>query len=314
MELAIVILNWNAVADTVRCIRDISSWKHLQPPVWVVDNASTDGSLKVISQEFPEVHLIRNSTNLGFAGGNNRGILGALSMGDMPILLLSSDIWIDEDNVIGLLNTLKANEQIGCVGPLLYDAVHRDKLLAAGRKDPALHRRWAIDRLPTGTSVPIIVECLPGAVVIVREKVFRQVGLLDMDFFYGNSVADLCLRARQHGFLSALDIRARAFHELRRRSEFRDTLYTYYLIRNRFLLVRKFHQKWKLPLFGVWTLFSLTQAMKARLNGQPSKARAIRLGLHDGLRGPFGRQNKRVLSIVSGATGRFDGPVELSRL
>lgn len=311
MELAIIILNWNAAADTVRCVRNIASWKRLQPTILVVDNGSTDDSPEVISRECPEVHLIRNSTNLGFAGGNNRGIVEALSLfegGDVPILLLNNDAWIEEIDVIRLLETLRANEQIGLIGPLLFDAEQKDRLLAAGSKNPACHHHSHNYALPTGGPV-YIVECVPGTVVLGRAEVFRTIGLLDEDYFFGSEVADLCLRARRHGYLSAVDTRARAFHDLGRSSKLRDTLHAYYIIRNRFLLIRKFHQKWKVLLYGFWTLYSLALSIKAQLNGKLSTARAVRLGLLDGLRGRFGGQNERVLAIASGAVGRS----ELSR-
>ena len=313
MQLAVVILNWNAVTDTVRCVRSVLSWERLRSPVWVVDNASTDGSLKVIARQFPEARLIRNSTNLGFAGGNNRGILGALSVADAPILLLSNHARIEEDDVIRLLETLKVREQIGLIGPLLFDAFEKDRLLAAGRRNPALYHRWDIAKMPTGEPVQVF-ECLPGSVVLVRDKVFRQVGLLDVDYFYGNTVADLCLRARQHGYLSAVDARARALYEPRRSSEFRDALYTYYIVRNRFLLIRKFYRRWGPLLYSFWALRCTAQSVTARLNGSRSTAQAIWLGLHDGLRGRSGDQNKRVMDTFFSVGGRSGGWTELPRL
>jgi len=313
MDLAIIILNWNAIEDTIRCICAITCWERLRPEIWVVDNASTDGSLQAISRGFPWVHLIRNSTNLGFGGGNNRGILGALSIADVPVLLLNNDACIEEADVVRLLETLQANESIGFVGPLLFDAEQKDRLLAAGGKNPARHHRTHIERLPSGGPVHF-VECVPGTVILIRDKVFREVGLLDVDYFYSSEVADLCLRARQHGYLSAIDTRARAFHALGRSSRFRDTLYAYYIVRNRFLLVRKFDQKRKLLFFGIWTLYSLALAMKELLSGRLPSARAIRLGLVDGVRGRFGGQNKRVLAIASGAGGRFASQTEHFRL
>ena len=171
MDLAIIILNWNAVEDTARCIHAISSWKRLRPEIWVVDNASTDCSLQAISRGFPGVHLIRNSTNLGFGGGNNRGILGALSIADVPVLLLNNDAWIEEADAIRLLETLQADERLGFVGPLLFDAKQRDRLLAAGGKNPARHHRTHIERLPSGGPIHI-VECVPGTVILIRDKVF----------------------------------------------------------------------------------------------------------------------------------------------
>ncbi len=313
MNLAIIILNWNAVEDTARCIHAISSWKRLRPEIWVVDNASTDSSLQAISRGFPGAHLIRNSTNLGFGGGNNRGILGALSIADVPVLLLNNDARIEEADAIRLLETLQADERLGFVGPLLFDAEQKDRLLAAGGKNPARHHRTHIERLPSGGPIHI-VECVPGTVILIRDKVFREVGLLDVDYFYSSEVADLCLRARQHGFLSAIDTRARAFHALGRSSRFRDTLYAYYIVRNRFLLVRKFDQKRKLLFYTIWTLYSLALAVKELLSGRLPAARAIRLGLIDGMRGRFGGQNKRVLAIASGAGGRFASQTEHFRL
>jgi GT2 family glycosyltransferase len=231
----------------------------------------------------------------------------------MPVLLLNNDACIAEADVARLLETLQANEHIGFVGPLLFDAEQRDRLLAAGGKNPARHHRTHIERLSSGGPIHI-VECVPGTVILIRDKVFREVGLLDVDYFYSSEVADLCLRARQHGYLSAIDTRARAFHALDRSSRFRDTLYAYYIVRNRFLLVRKFDQRRKLLFFGIWTLYSLALAVKELLSGSLPAARAIRLGLIDGMRGRFGGQNKRVLAITSGAGGRFASQTEHFRL
>jgi GT2 family glycosyltransferase len=313
MELAIIILNWNAADDTIRCVRRITPWQRLRPTIWVVDNASTDNSVHTIERECPEVHLIRNSANLGFAGGNNRGITQALSSATegTPILLLNNDAWIEETDVITLLETLRGNEQIGIIGPLLFDAERRERLLAAGSKDPALHHHSHNYRLPVGGPVHI-VECVPGTVIVGRAKVFHRVGLLDEDYFFGSEVADLCLRARQHGYLSAIDTRAKAFHDLGRSSVLRETLHAYYIVRNRFLLIRRFHQKWRVLFYGFWTLYSVALSAKVQLSGKRSTVRAIRLGLLDGLQGRFGGQNERVLAAVSGTVGQPNSRAELS--
>jgi alpha-1,3-rhamnosyl/mannosyltransferase len=298
MELAIIILNWNAATDTIRCVRQVTSWERLEPTLWVVDNGSTDGSADAILRECSNIRLIRNSTNLGFAGGNNGGIAEALSAGNAPILLLNNDAFIDEEDVIRLLDTLEDDGRIGFIGPLLFDAENRDRLLSAGGWDPARHHQSHILELPPGEPVRA-VECVPGTVVMVRPEVFRTVGLLDEAYFFASEVADLCLRASQQGYVSAIDTRARAFHNLSRSSDLRSTLHTYYIIRNRFLLIRKFHRNWKLLFYGFWTLYSLALSLKVQLNGKLATARAIRLGLLDGLRGRFGGQNERVLATSS---------------
>jgi len=298
MDLAIVILNWNAAADTIRCVRQIAAWDRLKPTIWVVDNGSTDDSAELISHECPDVRLIRNSANLGFAEGNNRGIHEALAMGNAPILLLNNDALVEEDDVIRLLDTLQTDAQIGFVGPLLFDAEDRDRLLSAGGRDPARHHQSHILELPPGEPIRV-VECVPGTVVLVRPEVFRRIGLLDEAYFFASEVADLCMQASQEGYVSTIDTRAQAFHNLGRSSELRSTLHTYYIIRNRFLLIDKFHRSHRLVFYGFWTLYSLALSLKVQLEGRVATARAIRLGLLDALRGRFGGQNERVLAASS---------------
>lgn len=297
MELVIIILNWNAAADTTRCLRQISAWERLNPVIWVVDNASTDGSAEIIARECPDVHLIRNSTNLGFAGGNNRGIIQALAIGDAPILLLNNDAVLGETDATRLLESLQSDQRIGFIGPLLFDADQKDRLLAAGGGSPVKHHHSHFHKFsPASPLFP--VTYVPGTVIMGRAEVFRAVGLLDEDYFFSAEVADLCIRAGWQGFLSVIDSRARAYHALGRSSNLRDTLYTYYIVRNRFLLMRK-HYRWNIPLFGFWTLYSLALALKLQLGRKSHTSQAVWLGLLDGLQGRFGGQNERVLAMVN---------------
>jgi GT2 family glycosyltransferase len=212
---------------------------------------------------------------------------------------LNNDAFIEEDGLIRLLATLNTNPQIGIIGPLLFDAERHDRLLSAGGRNPARHHHTHILELTPGESVRI-VECVPGTVILIRAEVLRTVGLLDEAYFFASEIADLCMRAGQHGYLSAIDTRVQAFHDLGRSSTFRETLHAYYIIRNRFLIIRKFHSNWKILYYSFWALYSLALALKVQLNGKQATARAIRLGLVDGLRGRFGGQNERVLAVSSG--------------
>ncbi|MDX1520295.1 MAG: glycosyltransferase family 2 protein [Anaerolineae bacterium] len=301
MELAVIILKWNAVADTIQCVRQISEWQEPQPAIIVVDNASGDNSPEVIRRACPRVHLICNKENLGFAGGNNRGIQTALEMGAQSILLLNNDAAISHRDALKLIETLNSDPRIGCVGPLLFDADNRDRLLAAGSKNPARHHTQHNVTLSSGKPVQR-VECIPGTAILCKAEVFQAVGLLDERYFFSIEIADLCLRASKHGFVNAINTEARAFHTLERSSPFRQTLYPYYTIRNRFLLIRKLYPNQKLFFFGFWTCYSLALSLKVRLAGQSRLAQAIVLGLKDGLQGRFGNQNERVLSLTNKIT------------
>ena len=269
------------------------AWERLCPTVWVVDNGSAERDVAAVARACPEAHLIRNGTNLGFAGGNNRGIEAALETGDAPILLLNNDAAVAEADVARLLETLQEDETVGFVGPLLFEAGQGGRLLAAGGRNPVLHHHSHILELEPGPAVRP-VEYVPGTVLLARADVFRRVGLLDEDYFFTMEVADLCRRAARAGYRSVVDTRARAHHALERSSELRRTLHTYYIVRNRFLFIRKFYPRAGWFLFFVWSLYSLALFLKL-LPTQPDTARAVRLGWRDGLRGRFGDRNVQLL-------------------
>jgi GT2 family glycosyltransferase len=208
--------------------------------------------------------------------------------------LLNNDALIEEKDAARLLNTLQANERIGFIGPLLFDADEKDRLLAAGGRDPVRHHHSHILRLTPGDPVRI-VEYVPGTVLLGRSNLFHTIGLLDENYFFTMEVADLCMQAKQHDYVSAIDTRARAFHALSRSSNLRETLHTYYIIRNRFLFIRKFYPKQRILFYGFWTLYSLALSLKVYLSGKPATTRAVWLGLLDGLCGRFGGRNELFL-------------------
>ena len=299
MHLTVILLNWNAAADTIRCIGEISGWKEIKPNIIVVDNASTNGDAQIIAQACPGIQLIASKVNLGFAGGNNLGIKAALETGNAPILLLNNDAFIAEKDVNKLLNTLQTHPDIGIIGPPLYDSEQKERLLSAGSKNPARHHHSHNHQFQSDSPVQI-VECVPGTVIIFQSEVFNRIGLLDESYFFASEIADSCLRSAERGLLSAIDIRAKGFHRLSRSSRYRQTLYPYYIVRNRFLLIRKFHRKWKLFFYAFWGLYGLTLATKSYLSRKPAMAQAIKTGTLDGLIGRFGNQNERIMALTTG--------------
>ncbi|NKQ36718.1 MAG: glycosyltransferase family 2 protein [Chloroflexi bacterium] len=291
--LSVVILNWNAAEDTIRCAREVAGWEEVRPSIWVVDNASADDSADRIAQACPSAHLIRSRENLGFAGGTNLGIQAALAASDAPVLLLNNDAEISGADVARLVQTLAENPQIGFVVPLLYD--ESGALIAAGGKNPVKHMQTRVRELPEGAVGK--VEVVSGTAVLIRPDVFHQVGLLDERFFFSTEIADLCLRANKVGAGCVVDRRAKASHAVSRSSHWRSTLYVYYIVRNRFLILRN-HYRYNVPLFLFWAAYSLALAGKLWLDGQRPSARAVWLALWDGVRGRFGDQNQRVMGTT----------------
>jgi GT2 family glycosyltransferase len=296
MKLAVVVLNWNAAEDTAACLRSVQGWEAAglpgRPALWVVDNGSRPPGIEPVRREFPDAHILASPVNRGFAGGSNLGIEAALADGSDAILLLNNDATVEQSGVATLLATLASDPRIGVVGPTLW---HRGRCVSAGGRDIARHGVTHL-RLPEPPPTLLDVDYVPGAVALVRRQVFEAVGLLDEDYFFGGEMADLCRRARLRGFRSVTDPRARAAHDLDRSSRERRILHVYYIVRNRFLFVRKHYPRRRAWLYAVWTGWAALAALAALGRGDVRRARAVALGVLDAARGRFGGQNDRVLA------------------
>lgn len=93
-KVGVVVLNWNGWRDTVECLRSLHSLIYPNYQIIVVDNGSTDGSVERVRGVFPSLPLIETGKNLGYAGGNNRGIARALDMAAEYVLILNNDVKI----------------------------------------------------------------------------------------------------------------------------------------------------------------------------------------------------------------------------
>ncbi len=219
---------------------------------------------------------------------------------DAPILLLNNDARIAEAAAIHLLELLEEVKTAAIVAPLLYygqvlGGEEAQALHSAGSRDPLWHHQNQI-RQPPATVDHYAVDYVSGAVVIIRSELLREIGLFDERYFFNLEVADLCRRARQAGWLSLIDKGARAYHNLDRSARLRNTLYVYYIMRNRFLYMRKFYRIGVIPFALFWTLYGVLLWLKLRLAGQHPQAKAVAMGVVDGLHGRWGGQNERVLA------------------
>lgn len=294
MKLAVIIINWNAVADTERCLASVKQWPTgttFDPTVWIVDNGSTLGDVGALQAEHPDLRILRSAHNRGFAGGNNLALQAALEDQTGAFLLLNNDAAIEWPDLITLLATLDADPTIGIVGPTLWDG---DELISAGGYDIALERH-AHRRPSSLPREPYPVAYVPGTVALIKREALESVGLLDERFFFSGEMADLCHRARENGFRCVIVPSTRASHDLNRSAELRGTLHAYYIFRNRFLFIGKHHEKNRRRLFAYWTLHACLAAGSRVLRGHADSARAIWRGLLDGLSGRFGPRNERIL-------------------
>ena len=291
ISLAVLILNWNRAEDSIHCVHSVQEWLQPEGAIWVIDNNSTPEDRAKLQQDLSgEVTFIFSDTNLGFAGGNNLGLQAALTAGYEAILLLNNDARVEGTAVSQLLNLLQNQPNLGMVGPELWDG---NQMLSAGGGDIGVTINTHLQE-PLAVGEVRHVSYVPGTCILIRAAVLPQTGLLDEAYFFGGEIADLCARARRAGYQTAVLGGTRAQHQVERSANQRHHLHIYYVLRNRFLYVQKFHARQRLNLFVYWSLTSGRIWLEAVMQRNWPRARAVALAVWDGWNGRFGGQNARV--------------------
>jgi N-acetylglucosaminyl-diphospho-decaprenol L-rhamnosyltransferase len=208
-----LVVTYNSVSHIVDCLNSLVL---AGLAVRVVDNASSDGTAAVVAAQFPDIPLIANRDNAGFPVAVNQAFDGV----DTDIVLLvNPDAVLPAETAREMIGTLRANPDIGAVGPRLLDANGRAgfstgpfetigvffaRLLAnrlRGRAREFVRRRTRLrqyDICPAGGE-PVAVERLAGAMMAVRTEVFHRAGGLDEGYFMYYEDVELCLAAWQQG-------------------------------------------------------------------------------------------------------------------
>jgi GT2 family glycosyltransferase len=204
-HVGIVVLSYNACADTLECLKSIQRVAYRPLSTIVVDNASTDGTAERVRRDYPHVDLVCNPENLGYAGGNNVGIRCALEAGADYVLILNNDIVVGETFLEPLLMEAKANPHVGALCPKILYFDRPDTIWFAGATfDPrkGYNGRVAGYREPDGPAFrqTRTIDRACGAAMLVPRAALETAGLFDADLFLYSEDAEWSLRARSAGF------------------------------------------------------------------------------------------------------------------
>ncbi|MEM9547120.1 MAG: glycosyltransferase [Bacteroidota bacterium] len=204
IDISIIIVNYNVRHFLKRCIESIyhSKIDDLNVEVFVVDNASIDGSNEMIRTHFENVHLIANEKNVGFAVANNQAIRKA---GGKHILILNPDTVLQEDTLEVCYSHMEENPKVGALGvkmidgagaflpeskrdlPTVWNSIAKLSGLAALFPTTKLFNGYALGHLDENKNHSIQVLC--GAFMYVRKSVIDEVGMFDERFFmYGEDI------------------------------------------------------------------------------------------------------------------------------
>lgn len=212
MKLSIIIVSWNVCQELLDCLRSIDDNRPSDSfEIIVVDNASTDDTVNAVREDFPEVKLLVNTENRGFAAANNVGI--RQSQGQY-IFFLNPDTIIHPDSLDKLIKFIDDNRDVGVCGPKLLNldgspqqSVRRmPTFLAALHRHTAFkflgifkgqYRKWVMKDFDYNSQSD--VDQVMGAAMMTSKSILEQVGPMDEDFFMYYEEVDLCYRIKQAG-------------------------------------------------------------------------------------------------------------------
>jgi GT2 family glycosyltransferase len=227
IDLSVILVNWNAAPVLVECLRaTLPELSTVSGECIVVDNGSAGEDLELVVREFPHLHVIANSRNLGFAAAVNQGVKRSRGR---YLLLLNPDAFLSAGSLRSLVSFLDAEPGVGIVGPRIVnpDGSLQGSARAFPRLATALFGRTSLlSRLFPGNPFtrrqvlvlaarrdrPQPVDWVSGACMFVRRRVLDEVGLLDERFFLYWEDADICWRARQGGWLVVYHPRVSVTH------------------------------------------------------------------------------------------------------
>ena len=209
--------------------------------VIVVDNASTQDEASMIAERYPQVKVIRSPRNLGFAGGNNLGIKEAKGK---YILLINNDTYFKEFNIDALIERLENSDKIGIVCPKLRFAWGCNPIQFAGYTplSTITVRNQAIgfgeeDNGQYDTAHP--TPYAHGAAMLIKREAIDKVGLMPECFFLYYEELDWSMMFTRAGYEIWYDPVCTVYHKESQTTGQNSPLRTYYITRNRLLLVKR---------------------------------------------------------------------------
>jgi GT2 family glycosyltransferase len=288
-KVAIILLNWNRADLTIECVRSLKAIDYPDHELIIVDNASTDGSADALKSRCPDVRLLVNNRNLGFAGGNNVGIRYAMGQKADYVLLLNNDTEADPRFLSELVAAAEADPKIGIAGSKIYYFSEPKRLWYAGGKV----NLWKGDTHHVGENEvdagqydgPGDTDYVSGCAMLIRRSVLEEIGLLDERMFLYYEDSDYCMRARRHGFRVVYVPSSVVWHKVSSTTGRVKDLQLFYGTRNMLIFEKRNAGLLRLIVFMPYYFgkFVAYNAATALLTGEPGRAKTIMKAAYEGL-------------------------------
>jgi GT2 family glycosyltransferase len=227
--ISIVVLNYNGQRYLDACLASLAEQTYQDFELIVVDNASTDGSVEHLRDHFPQVRLVKNEANLGFAGGTNSGIRAA--KGEF-ILTFNNDAQADRHFLEHIIEPMVDANVGSCAAKMLFpDGRINSAGICFSRSGAAWDRGMFEQDLGQYDLQEEVFGACAGA-ALYRKSMLEEIGLFDEDFFLYMEDVDLAFRARLAGWKCIYVPRAKVYHLHGGTAGFGSDLAVYYGNRN----------------------------------------------------------------------------------
>lgn len=207
---AVVILNWNTKDYLEKFLPGVIFSCKDKADVIVADSASTDGSMTLMSEKFPQIRTVPLDANYGFTGGYNKALSLLQEDGYDYYVLLNSDIEVPQGWIDPLLQWMDSHPECGACGPKLHSWYNKENFEYAGAAGGMLDkygypfcRGRILGKVETDTGqydTPADVLWVTGACLMIRSKIYHELGGLDNRFFAHMEEIDLCWRMQLKGW------------------------------------------------------------------------------------------------------------------
>ncbi len=237
--VSVIIVNYNGAHLLKECLESLRGQTYKDFEIVLVDNASTDGSVSLVKDTYPEVTVIENRENLGYGGGNNAGI--RQSHGKY-VVLLNNDTKADPRWLEKLVVPVGKDNGVGMCASKIMDYYHPDIIDNTGLliyPDGVARGRGRLEKDAGQYSREEEVLFPSGCAGLYRKDMLEEIGLFDEDFFLYVDDVDIGFRARLAGWTCIYVPEAIVYHKYSATTEPYSALKAYLVERNRIWVVMK---------------------------------------------------------------------------
>jgi len=216
VDVSVIVINWNTRDYLVRCLDSLENGglAGVNAEVWVIDNASTDGSAEVVRARYPWVRLCANRVNLGFAAANNA--IMRVAAGRL-LFLLNADMLVPRGLIAALASRLQARPEVGVAACRQIDGNGRQlESYVFHYLEGRIPDAAALPPRPSGDAAEVEAAWVWGSAMMVKRDVFAQLGGFDERFFLYYEDLDWCWRIRRAGWKIICYLDLHVVHFVRR--------------------------------------------------------------------------------------------------